>query len=168
MAQVPESLSPEADLSDEIGLYHLWYLEMRLREELERGGRIGSSFSLATWQLRLFPGEIPRPGLLGQSAAQIVSSLRGYDIPVHIVSSLGHYEVPERMDEYRFVALLLDATFEAASTVAFRIKGEIQNRLHSAGRCQAGVSTFPADGADGNALIQAAFLRLGWSDSECS
>lgn len=142
-----ESALPEADLRDEIGLYHLWFLEMRLREELARGGRIGSFFSLATWQLRLLPGEVPGPELLRQSAAHIVSSLRTYDIPA-------------RIDEHRFVALLLDANFEAASTVAFRIKGDIQIRLQSAGRWQAGVSSFPADGVDGNGLIQAAFRRL--------
>ena len=142
-----ESASPEADLRDEIGLYQLWYLEMRLREELARGGRIGSSFSLATWQLRLLPGEVPGPELLRQSAAHIVSSLRAYDIPA-------------RIDQHRFVALLLDANYEAASTVAFRIKGDIQIRLQSAGRWQAGVSTFPDDGVDGNGLIQAAFRRL--------
>ena len=145
--EAEESASPEAALRDDIGLYHLWFLEMRLRDELARGGRIGSFFSLATWQLRLLPGEIPGPELLRQSAAHIVSSLRTYDIPA-------------RIDEHRFVALLLDANYQAASTVAFRIKGDIQIRLQSAGRWQAGVSTFPDDGVDGNGLIQAAFRRL--------
>ncbi len=33
-----------AVLRDELGLYHLWYLELRLREELARAARVESLF----------------------------------------------------------------------------------------------------------------------------
>ena len=139
--------SAERILRDEVGLYHLWYLELRMREELARGGRTGQVFSLATWQLRLLPGEVPSDELFRQAAEHIGNSLRAYDVYA-------------RIDEHRFVAILFDAPFESASTVAFRIKGDLQVRVQSAGRWQAGVAAFPVDGVDGNSLIQAAFRRL--------
>ncbi|OGO53288.1 MAG: hypothetical protein A2148_09200 [Chloroflexi bacterium RBG_16_68_14] len=137
----------EAVLRDELGLYHLWYLELRLREELARAARVHNEFSLATWRLRLLPGESPDPELLQRAAAFIAGSLRNYDIPA-------------RIDSERFAAILFDAGYEDACTVAFRIKGDLQIRAPSAGRWQAGVATFPRDGVAGDALIQAAFRRL--------
>ena len=137
----------EAALRDELGLYHLWYLELRLREELARAARAHNVFSLAAWRLRLLPGETPEPELLQRAAALIAGSLRSYDVPA-------------RIDSERFGALLFDAEYEDACTVAFRLKGDLQLRAPSAGRWQAGVATFPRDGVDGDALIQAAFRRL--------
>lgn len=145
--QAGEEAEAASVLRDEFELYHPWYLEARLKEELARGARIGCIFSLACWQLRLLPGEVPGSELLSQAAELIKAGLRGYDIPA-------------RIDEHRFVAILLDAPLESASTVAFRIKGDLQVRVQSAGRWQAGISSFPVDGVDGNGLIQVAFRRL--------
>ncbi len=144
-----ETEAPAADavLRDPLGLYHLWYLERRLQEELARAPRINSCFSLATWRLRLLPGETPSPELLAKAASLIASSLRSYDVYA-------------RIDETRIVAILYDADFQAASTVAFRLKGDLQVGIASSGRWQAGVATFPADGVDGDSLIHAAFRRL--------
>jgi GGDEF domain-containing protein len=141
---------PQSDalLRDELGVHPLWYLEMRLTEELARASRTSGVFSLACWQLKLLPGERPSGSLLKQAADFIIESLRTYDIVA-------------RIDEYRFVALLLDAQYEAASTVAFRIKGDLQVRVLSAGRWQAGVAAFPRDAVDADGLIQASFRRLG-------
>ena len=138
----------DAVLQDELGVHPLWYLEMRLKEELARATRTSGVFSLACWQLKLLPGERPSEELLKQAAHFILESLRAYDIVA-------------RIDESRFVALLLDAQYEAASTVAFRIKGDLQVRVLSAGRWQAGVAAFPRDAVDADGLIQASFRRLG-------
>ena len=149
--QAPQAAEPvgedHAVLRDELGLFHLWYLELRLRDELARAPRVNSVFSLAAWRLRLLPGEALELDFLQKCAAFITSSLRSYDVPT-------------RIDSERFGAILFDAEFEAACTVAFRIKGDLQLRAPSAGRWQAGVATFPHDGVDGDALIQAAFRRL--------
>lgn len=141
------SQSHQAVLRDELGLYHLWFLELRLDQELARASRTGTIFSLAAWQLRLLPNEAPSPELLAQAAALIGQSLRPYDIAA-------------RVDAGRFVALLCDATYEAACTVAFRLKGDLQVRIPSAGRWQAGVASFGRDAVDGDALILAALRRL--------
>ncbi len=136
-----------AALRDELGLYHLWYLELRLTEELTRAARTESVFSLAAWQLRVLPGETPHPDLLEQAAKLITVSLRNYDIP-------------SRIDAVRFVAILFDADLADASTVAFRIKGDLHLRAPSAGKWQAGVATFQRDGLDADALISATLRRL--------
>ena len=134
-------------LRDELGLYHLWYLELRLTEELARAARTESVFSLAAWRLRVLPGETPHPDLLEQAAKLITGSLRNYDIP-------------SRIDEVRFVAILFDADLADASTVAFRIKGDLHIRAPSAGKWQAGVAAFQRDGLDADALISATLRRL--------
>ena len=143
----PSLDDPQAVLRDDLGLYHLWYFDLRLGEELARAARINSVFSLATWRLRLLPGETPDPELLRQAAAFIRDGLRGCDIPA-------------RFDHERFIAILFDAGCDAASTVAFRIKGDLQVRVQSVGRWQAGIATFQRDGVDGQGLIHAAFRRL--------
>lgn len=143
-----EASAADAALRDSLGLYHLWYLERRLQEELVRAPRNDSYFSLATWRLRLLPGETPSPKLFAKAASLISSRLRSYDIYA-------------RIDENRLIAILYDADFQAASTVAFRIKADMQVGIASSGRWQAGVATFPADGVDGDSLIHATFRRLG-------
>src|SRR3990172_2496338 len=141
------SAGPEAALHDDLGVHHLWYLELRLREELARASRAEGVFSLCGWRLRLLPGESLEAALLARAAALIVKSLRPYDIIA-------------RIDEQRFAAILLDADYQNAATVAYRIKADLQTRFPSAGRWQAGVASFSRDGVDGEALIHAMFRRL--------
>ncbi len=136
-----------AILTDELGLHHLWYLELRLQHELARSARVASVFSLAAWQIHLLPGERMDPNLPARSAALITKRLRIYDVVA-------------RVDGERIVALLYDAQFEAASTVAYRLKGDLQLKVPSAGRWQAGVATFGRDGVDAESLIQATLGRL--------
>ena len=142
-----EASAGDAVLRDSLGLYHLWYLERRLQEELVRAPRNKSCFSLATWRLRTLPGETPSPELFAKAASLISNRLRSYDVYA-------------RIDENRLVAILYDADFQAASTVAFRLKADMQVGIASSGRWQAGVATFPADGVDGDSLINAASRRL--------
>ncbi len=142
-----EAAAADATLRDPLGLYHLWYLELRLQEELARAPRINSCFSIATWRLRLLPGETPSAELLAKAASLISDGLRAYDVYA-------------RIDEACIVAILYDADYQAASTVAFRLKGDLQVNIASSGRWQAGVATFPADGVDGESLIHAASRRL--------
>lgn len=138
---------PQAVLRDELGLYHLWYLELRLQQEVARASRSGVPFSLVTWRMRLLPGETPAPEILQRAAEIIQQRLRSYDVPA-------------RIDEHRFAAILFDADYQAAATVAFRIKGELQLRAPTPGKWQAGVATFGRDGVDPDALIQASLRRL--------
>jgi hypothetical protein len=136
-----------AALRDQLGLHHLWYLELRLREELARASRAGGVFSLASWRPRLLPDEAFPLELLRQSAELIAASLRAYDVVA-------------RTDELRFAAILLDAGYEDAATVAFRVKAHLQVRIAGGPKWQAGVATFGRDGVDGDALIQTALRRL--------
>ena len=146
-AAIETEAPADAALRDPLGLYHVWYLELRLQEELARAPRINSCFSLATWRLSLLPGETPSPELLAKAASLISDKLRAYDVYA-------------RIDENRIVAILYDADFQLASTVAFRLKSDLQVGVASSGRWQAGVATFPTDGVDGDSLIHAAFRRL--------
>ena len=136
-----------AVLRDELGLHQFWYLDMRLKEELSRASRAGCVFSLATWEPRLLPGDVPDPNIIAAAAALIASKLRTYDIV-------------SRISEYRFAAVLLDADNHHASTVTFRIKSDIQIGIPGAGKWKAGVATFGRDGADGDSLIQVALRRM--------
>lgn len=138
---------PEAVLRDESGLHHLWYLELRLRDELTRSARTDRVFSLATWQLRLLPGESLDPEFRQRCVQEIKRALRTSDIAAQTAPG-------------QFVAILFDAEHDDACTVAFRLKGDLGTRVPSAGRWQAGVATFPYDGKDGNELIQVALQRL--------
>ena len=138
----------QASLRDELGMYHLWYLERRLQDELARAARKEGIFSLVCWRLRGLPGEMIPDELVAKAAEIISANLRSYDVFT-------------RIDEERFVALLFDAEQQPATTVAFRIKGDMQVQMQTAGRWQAGVATFPHDGVSGDSLIQAAFRRLG-------
>ncbi len=137
----------EAALFGELGMHQLWYLERRLKEELARASRVNGIFSLACWRLRTLPGESMSDELALKAAQLIAGRLRTYDICA-------------RIDEERFAAILFDAEAGAVSTVAFRIKADLQMQAQAAGRWQAGVATFPTDGVDGDGLIQAAFRRL--------
>lgn len=134
-------------LHTELGLHHLWYLELRLKEELARAARTDGVFSLAAWHPRLLPGEPVRPEMIMQAGQIISKSLRSYDITA-------------RLDDDRLIAILLDAAHEDSTTVAFRIKSDLQLRISGAGKWQAGVATFGRDGVDGDGLIQAVLRRL--------
>jgi hypothetical protein len=136
-----------AALHTELGLHHLWYLELRLKEELARAARTDGVFSIAAWRPRLLPGEPMPPQLIVQAGQIISKSLRSSDVAA-------------RLDENRLVGLLLDARFEDSTTVAFRIKADLQVRISGAGKWQAGVATFGRDGVDGDGLIQAVLRRL--------
>ena len=138
---------PEQALRDELGFHRLWYLELRLSEEMARASRAEGLFSICGWRLRLLPGESLAPELMVRAADLIVKSLRTYDLVA-------------RIDEERIAAVLLDAEFQNASTVAYRIKADLQTRFPSAGRWQAGVATFNRDGVDADGLIQVMFRRL--------
>ena len=54
---------------------------------------------------------------------------------------LRNYDVAARIDEGRYVALLLDADNHHASTVAYRIKADIQVQIPGAGKWRAGTAT---------------------------
>lgn len=142
-------------LRDELGLHQPWYVDLRLKEELTRASRTDRVFSLATWEPRLLPGDVPDPNVIAKAAALIANKLRGYDI-------VG------RMSDYRFAAMLLDADYHHASTVAYRLKADIQVEIPGAGKWKAGVATYGRDGVDGDALIQAALRRMDDNSSQAA
>jgi hypothetical protein len=143
----PPKAGGEAELRDEFGMHQLWYLNLRLKEELARASRTGGVFSLATWEPRLLPGDEPDPRIIANAAKLIVGKLRNYDLTAHI-------------GDYRFAAVLLDADNHHASTVVFRIKADIQVEVPGAGKWKAGVATYGRDGADADSLIQVALRRM--------
>ena len=136
-----------AILRDELGLSHLWYLELRLKEELARAARGGVIFSIATWEPRLLPGDEPNAAIMSRAAALIVGKLRSSDL-------VG------RIDDQRYVGVLLDADYHHASTVAYRIKADIQVLIPGAGRWRAGIATYGRDGVDVDGLIRVALRRM--------
>lgn len=138
---------PAMVLRDELGFHHLWFLDLRLGEEQARATRSEGVFSLCGWRLRLLPGEKLEREVLMRAAEVIAASLRTYDIVA-------------RIDEERLAALLVDADYHNAATVAYRIKADIQTKLPSSGRWQAGVATFGKDGVDADGLINTMFRRL--------
>jgi hypothetical protein len=139
-------------LRDKHGLHQLWYMEVRLTEELTRAARSERVFSLATWEPRLLPGDTLRPDIMAQVASLIASKLRTYDVAALI-------------SESRIAAMLLDADHQHASTVTYRIRADIQIEIPGAGKWRAGVATFGRDGVDGDSLIQAALRRMDDSSS---
>ena len=134
-------------LQDELGLCPLWYLELRLKEELARAARGATIFSVAAWEPRLLPGDAPSPDIMARAAGLIAGKLRLYDLV-------------SRTDERRYMALLLDADYHHASTVAFRIKADIQVLIPRAGKWRAGVATYGRDGVDLDGLTQVTMRRL--------
>jgi hypothetical protein len=147
-AGVPkQSAEGYAILRDELGLSHLWYLELRLKEELARAARAGTTFSIATWEPRLLPGDEPNEAIMSRATGLIVGKLRSSDL-------VG------RVDDRRYVGVLLDADYHHASTVAYRIKADIQVLIPGAGKWRAGVATYGRDGVDVDGLIQVALRRM--------
>ena len=147
-ADVPKQAAEGAAiLRDELGLSHLWYLELRLNEELARAARGGTIFSVAAWEPRLLPGDEPDPEIMSRAAGLIVGKLRSYDLVA-------------RVDQRRFVGMLLDADYHHASTVAYRIKADIQVLIPGAGKWRAGIATYGRDGVDADGLIQVALRRM--------
>jgi len=143
----PPKSGGEAALRDELGMHQLWYLDMRLKEELSRSSRSEHVFSLATWEPRLLPGDAPDPEIVARAAKLIAGKLRTYDL-VALIS------------DARIAGILLDADYHNASTVAYRIKADIQVEIPAAGKWKAGVATFGRDGVDGDSLIQVALRRM--------
>ena len=146
-APIAGSLPQQAVLCDDLGLYQRWYVQLRMREELARGARIGTFFSIACWRLRVLPGEEVSTELAGRAAEIITRGLRTYDLPARVEADL-------------FGAILFDADYQSAATVAYRIKGDLQARAAAASRWQAGIATFPKDGVDADGLIGTAMRRL--------
>jgi hypothetical protein len=136
-----------AALRDELGLAPLWYFEMRYKEELARAARGAVIFSIASWTPRVLATEEVDPEIMRRAAKLITGKLRNYDVAA-------------RIDEGRYVALLLDADNHHASTVAYRIKADIQVQIPGAGKWRAGTATFGRDSVEGDALIQVALRRL--------
>ena len=137
----------QAAFLDEHGLYHQWYLEQRLREEVARAGRTGNKFSIVAWHWKLLPNEAINPNLLPRAVAAILKGLRWYD-------------VASRMEPQRFVAVLFDSDYEAAATIAYRVKTDLQIRLPAAGTWQVGIASFGRDGVDSDSVLQAMFHSL--------
>ncbi len=147
-ADVPKQAAEGAAiLRDELGLSHLWYLELRLKEELARAARGGTIFSIATWEPRLLPGDEPNPEIMRRAAGLIAGKLRSSDLVA-------------RTDDGRYFGVLLDADYQHASTVAYRIKADIQVLIPGAGKWRAGIATYGRDGVDVDALIQVALRRM--------
>jgi hypothetical protein len=142
-----ERAAGSAVLRDELGLAQPWYLDMRYKEELARASRGAVIFSIAAWSPRLLGDDDPDPQIMARVAKLIAGKLRSYDVAC-------------RIDERRFLALLLDADYHHASTVAYRLKADIQVQIPGAGKWRAGASTYGRDGVDADGLMQVTLRRL--------
>ncbi len=143
----PPKASGDDAVRDELGLHQLWYLDLRLKEELARSSRSDHVFTVATWEPRLLPGDELNPAIIAKAAKLIAGKLRSYDLVT-------------RISEARIEGILLDADYHHASTVAYRIKADIQVEISGAGKWKAGTATFGRDGVDGDSLIQVALRRM--------
>ncbi len=147
LPEPPPKASGGDAVRDELGLHQLWYLDLRLKEELVRSSRSDHVFTIATWEPRLLPGDEPDPEIVAKAAKLIASKLRSYDLVA-------------RLSDGRIAGVLLDADYHNASTVAYRIKADIQVEIPGAGKWKAGTATFGRDGVDGDSLIQVALRRM--------
>ena len=77
-----------------------------------------------------------------------------------IFGKLRASDLVARVDGRRYVGLLLDADYHHASTVAYRMKADIQVLIPGAGKWRAGVATYGRDGVDIDGLIQVALRRM--------
>jgi hypothetical protein len=145
--QASQPVSPEAALRDPLGLHYQWYLDVRLREEITRAEITKADCSIVAWQLGLIPGEMIDEDQARRAGEIIAKALRSYDILA-------------RTDERRFFAIIFDANFESASSVAHRVCLELQFATSQMGRWKAGVASFGRDGLNGEELIEKALSRI--------
>jgi hypothetical protein len=139
--------SPDAALRDPLGLHHQWYLDLRMRDEIARAEITKADCSIVAWQLGVLPGEAIDEDQARRAGQIIAKALRSYDIVA-------------RTDERRFFAIIFDANFESASSVAHRVCLELQFATSQMGRWKAGVASFNRDGLNGEELIAKALSRI--------
>jgi hypothetical protein len=142
-----EEPAGDAALRDGLGLHQSWYLDLRLREEIARSELTKADCSLVVWQLGVLPGEAIEEDQARRAGEIIARALRSYDILC-------------RTDERRFFAIIFDANFESASSVAHRICLELQFATSQMGRWKAGVASFGRDAPNGEELIEKALSRV--------
>lgn len=145
-------------LTDELtGLYNRRYLEVRLEEELNRARRFSRPFSLLFLDLDDFKSVNERYGhpagdrLLVEFGQVLRENARAMDV----VFRYGGEE---------FILLLPETGLEDALEVAQRLQRQVGERSFLEG-CLAitfsgGVASFPADGTDGETLVERADVAL--------
>jgi GGDEF domain-containing protein len=130
------------------GLYQAWYFQRRAEEEVARCARYGRPFVLIIWEALLLPGEVLSEEVVAKAGEVIRGGIRKTDLA-------------GQLDRTSFAALLIEATYEIARSVAYRLKGDLGQRARTgSGRWRSGFAVFPDDGLEFDALLQVAVRRL--------
>ncbi len=126
------------------GLYHAWYLEMRLEEEATRCDRYGLEMALIV--LRAGQVDLPQlsSGEWGSLAASVARSAARTVRTVDMTAALGPME---------FAVCLVHAGHETALAVTRRLLEELSGL-----ECSVGVVVYPSDCDDVSELVQLARL----------
>jgi diguanylate cyclase (GGDEF)-like protein len=166
-AQLYAAAKMRANTDELTGLYNHRYFHERLEEEISRGLRFGSTFSLVLLDLDLFKryndthGHLAGDEILRHVGQCIKSSLRNTDLAF-------------RYGGDEFALVLASTSLTNAHKVAERVRRSIEAGMSSKEltiTCSLGVATWPVDGMIKDALIQRADSTLyhakRWGNRTC-
>jgi len=166
-AQLYAAAKMRANTDELTGLYNHRYFHERLEEEISRGLRFGSIFSLVFLDLDFFKryndshGHLAGDEILRQVGQSLKKSLRKTDMAY-------------RYGGDEFSVILPATSGPNAYRVAERIRKSVEEGISSRDRlmtCSVGVATWPTDGVMRDALIQSADSTLyhakRWGSRTC-
>jgi len=166
-AQLYAAARMRANTDDLTGLYNHRYFHERLEEEISRGLRFGSTFTLVLLDLDLFKGYNDAHGHLAgdEVLRQVGQAIKG---------SLRNTDLAFRYGGDEFALILASTSPDNAHKVSERVRSNIEEGMSSKElpiTCSLGVSSWPADGLMKDALIQSADSTLyhakRWGNRTC-
>ncbi|MFC1906936.1 diguanylate cyclase [Chloroflexota bacterium] len=166
-AQLYAAARMRANTDDLTGLYNHRYFHESLEEEISRGLRFGSTFTLVLLDLDLFKGYNDTHGHLAgdEVLRQVGQAIKG---------SLRNTDMAFRYGGDEFALILASTSPDNAHKVSERVRSNIEEGMSSKElpiTCSLGVSSWPADGLMKDALIQSADSTLyhakRWGNRTC-
>jgi len=155
-AQLYTQATLRANTDGLTGLYNHRHFHERLEQEIARGSRFGTRFSLIMLDLDLF-----------KSYNDIYGHLAGDKIlrriGVHIKSSIRNLDMAFRYGGEEFTVILPEAWFDDAYKVAERIRQTIKSKMSTQAiplTVSLGVASWPADGVMAEEIIARADAAL--------
>jgi len=166
-AQLYAAAKMRANTDELTGLFNHRYFHERLEEEISRGLRFGTVFSLVFLDLDLFKvyndthGHLAGDEILRHLGKSLSGALRNTDMAFRYGG-----------DEFAVILPATDTT--NAYKVAERIRKRVEQGMHARHvqlTCSLGIATWPADGVMRDALIQSADSSLyhakRWGNRTC-
>lgn len=166
-AQLYAAAKLRANTDELTGLFNHRYFHERLEEEVARGLRFGTIFSLIFLDLDLFKryndvhGHLAGDDVLRRIGECLQSSLRSIDMAFRYGG-----------DEFAFI--LPGTSSDSAYKTAERIRRQIEEAMDAEGlllTCSLGIASWPTDGVMREGLIQCADLALyhakQWGNRSC-